>query len=182
MYFRSADVTKLALRSLAVLLVFGAMNSGPTRAADLLNSGAYQQAAPVSSGWEFRVTPYAWAPSVNGDVTVRGQMVDIDMSFWDLFDSGDSKAELDSLLALMGYVEVRKGPLGIYGDVVWGNFDFSGGAVSQRNPIADLNVSARARADLGYEITMTEGGVTYEVANWGGTSSSTALDLLGGRA
>ena len=38
------------------------------------------------SGWQFRVTPYAWAPSVNGDVTVRGRTVDIDMSFWDLFD------------------------------------------------------------------------------------------------
>ena len=88
--------------------------------------------------------------------------------------------QLDSLLALMGYVEVRKGPLGIYGDVVWGKFDFSGGAVTQRNPIADLNVSARARAGLGYEITMTEGGVTNEVVKGGGTSSSTALDLLGG--
>ena len=77
----------------------------------------------------------------------------------------------------MGYVEARKGPWGIYGDVVWGNFHFSGGAVKQRNPIADLNVSARAKAGLGYEITMAEGGLTYEVANWGG---ATALDLLGG--
>jgi hypothetical protein len=179
-YFRSADLTKLATRSVALLFVFGVMGSGPTRAADLLSNGAYQQPTPVSSGWEFRVTPYAWAPSVNGDVTVRGQTVDIDMSFWDLFDSGDSKVELDSLLALMGYVEARKGPWGIYGDVVWGNFDFSGGAVTQRNPIADLNVSARAKAGLGYEITMAEGGLTYEVANWGGPRSSTALDLLGG--
>src|SRR5262245_20769800 len=84
---------------------------------------AYMQ--PIQStpsGWQFRVTPYSWAPSVNGDVTVRGQTVDIDMFFWDLFDSGDSKAELDSLLALMGYLEARKGPWGIYGDVLWGNF------------------------------------------------------------
>ena len=170
MYFRSADLTKLATRSVALLFVFGVMGSGPTRAADLLSNGAYQQPTPVSSGWEFRVTPYAWAPSVNGDVTVRGHTVDIDMSFWDLFDSGNSKVELDSLLALMGYVEARKGPWGIYGDVVWGNFDFSGGAVTQRNPIADLNVSARAKAGLGYEITMAEGGLTYEVANWGGAA------------
>ena len=178
--FRSADLTKLAPRSVALLLVFGVMSSGPTRAADLLSNGAYEQPTPASSGWEFRVTPYAWAPSVNGDVTVRGHTVDIDMSFWDLFDFGDSKVELDSLLALMGYVEARNGPWGIYGDVVWGNFDFSGGAVTERNPIADLNVSARAKAGLGYEITMAEGGLTYEVANWGGARSSTALDLLGG--
>ena len=171
MYFRSADLTRLAPRLVALLFVFGVMSSGPARAADLLSNGAYQQPTPVSSGWEFRVTPYAWAPSVNGDVTVRGRTVDIDMSFWDLFNSGNSKVELDSLLALMGYVEARKGPWGIYGDVVWGNFDFSGGAVKQRNPIADLNVSARAKAGLGYEITMAEGGLTYEVANWGGARS-----------
>ncbi len=178
MYFRSADLTRLA--PLALFFVFGVMSSGPARAADLLSNGAYEQPTPVSSGWQLRITPYAWAPSVNGDVTVRGRTVDIDMSFWDLFDSGNSKVELESLLALMGYVEARKGPWGIYGDVVWGNFDFSGGAVTQRNPIADLNVAARAKANLGYEITMAEGGLTYEVANWGGARSSTALDLLGG--
>ena len=166
MYFRSADLTRLA-PGLVALFIFGVI-SGPARAADLRSNGAYEQPTPVSSGWEFRITPYAWAPSVNGDVTVRGHTVDIDMSFWDLFNSGNSKVELESLLALMGYVEARKGPWGIYGDVVWGNFDFSGGAVKQRNPIADLNVSARAKAGLGYEITMAEGGLTYEVANWGG--------------
>ena len=80
----------------------------------------------------------------------------------------------------MGYVEAQKGPWGIYGDVVWGKFDFSGDAVRQRNPIANLNVSARANAGLGYEITMAESGLTYEVARWAGPSSATALDLLGG--
>jgi hypothetical protein len=70
---------------------------------------------------------------------------DIDFSFWDLFDSGSSGAELDSLAALMGYVEARKGPWGIYGDVVWGKFDFSGGAVTGRNPIENLKLSASAQ-------------------------------------
>jgi hypothetical protein len=102
------------------------------------------------------------------------------MSFWDLFDSGSSGAHLDSLAALMGYVEARNGRWGIYGDIVWGKFDFSGDTVRQRNPSPHLNVSARANAGLGYEITMAESGLTYEVANWGGMSSRTALDLLGG--
>ena len=80
----------------------------------------------------------------------------------------------------MGYVEAQNGRWGIYGDVVWGKFDFSDGVVTQRNPIANLKVSARANAGLGYEITMAESGLTYEVARWAGASSSTALDLLGG--
>ncbi len=185
MIFTIANSTKGAVRLVGSLCIAGALSlsSASSYAAGLLSTDGDAFVAPVAatpSGWEFRVTPYAWAPSVNGDVTVRGQTANIDMSFWDLFDSGSSGAQLDSLAALMGYVEARKGPWGIYGDVVWGKFDFSGGAVTQRNPIADLKVSARAKAGLNYEITMAESGVTYEVARWGGTRSSTALDVLGG--
>ena len=182
LHFRSADLAKVTLHAVASLVIAGPLNwISTSRAADLPPGDGYAYVSPVAqSGWEFRVTPYAWAPSVNGDVTVRGQTADIDMSFWDLFDSGNSGAELDSLAALMGYVEARNGRWGIYGDIVWGKFDFSGDAVKQRNPIANLNVSARANAGLDYEITMAESGLTYEVARWAGTSSATALDLLGG--
>jgi hypothetical protein len=169
--------------AVTLLVAAGALTafSAQCYAADVLpDNGAYGAPTPASSAWQFRVTPYAWAPSVNGDVTVRGQAADIDMSFWDLFDSGSSGAELDSLAALMGYVEARKGPWGIYGDVVWGKFDFSASTVSQRSPIANMKASARADAGLGYEITMAESGLTYEVARWARTSSATALDLLGG--
>ena len=182
MYFRRADWVKVALHAVASLVIAAPLNWISTaRATDLPAGDGYAYVAPVAqTGWEFRVTPYAWAPSVNGDVTVRGQTADIDMSFWDLFDSGNSGAELDSLAALMGYLEARNGRWGIYGDIVWGKFDFSGNSVRQRNPIANLNVSARTKAGLDYEITMAESGVTYEVAKWAGTSSATALDLLGG--
>ena len=182
MYFRRADWVKVALHAVASLVIAAPLNWISTaRATDLPAGDGYAYVAPVAqTGWEFRVTPYAWAPSVNGDVTVRGQTADIDMSFWDLFDSGNSGAELDSLAALMGYLEARNGRWGIYGDIVWGKFDFSGDTVRQRNPIANLNVSARANAGLDYEITMAESGLTYEVARWAGTSSATALDLLGG--
>ena len=129
--------------------------------------------------WQFRVTPYAWMPSVNGDVTVRGHTADIEMSFWDLFDSGSSGAEMDSLAALMGYVEAQKGPWSIYGDVIWGKFGFSDGAVKQRNPIGDLTLSARANAGLDYETTIAEAGIAYEVARSAGVHTTT-LDVLGG--
>ena len=80
----------------------------------------------------------------------------------------------------MGYVEARKGPWGIYGDVVWGKFDFSGRRSYRAQSHCQLNLSARANAGLSYETTMAESGLTYEVASWGGARSSTALDLLGG--
>ncbi len=181
MQLRRGDLTKAAVYAAASVVFCGLNWSFTSQAADLPPGDGYAYVTPVAqSGWEFRVTPYAWAPSVNGEVTVRGQTADIDMSFWDLFDSGSSGAELDSLAALMGYVEARNGRWGIYGDVVWGKFDFSGDTVKQRNPIANLNASARAKAGLNYDITMAETGLAYEVARWGETSSSTALDLLGG--
>lgn len=164
---------------IGILCCGGALES---RAADVPSTYGSTYVTPLTEapGWQFRVTPYAWAPSVNGDVTVRGQSADIDMSFWNLFDSSNSGAELDSLAALMGYLEARRGPWGIYGDVVWGKFDFSGDTVTQRNPVANLNVSARANTGLNYEITMAESGLTYELARRVGTSSATALDVLGG--
>jgi hypothetical protein len=180
----TSRMTSLAYRAITVILAIGAAFSSSTAsyAADLPLGVSYAHAAaspPPSPAWQFRFTPYAWAPSVNGEVAVRGQTADIDMSFWDLFQPGNSKVGLDSLAALMGYAEARKGPWGIYGNVVWGKFDFSGDAVRQRNPIANLSLSASAKAGLGYEITMAESGLIYEVAKWG-TTGATALDLLVG--
>jgi hypothetical protein len=181
------DITSSAAKRARAIAISGVICaalsafSPASHAADL-PPDAYAYQTPVSpppSGWSFRLTPYAWAPSVNGDVTVRGRTIDIDMSFWDLFDSGSSKAELESLLALMGYMEARKGPWGIYGDVVWGKFDFSRSAVTQRNPVANLSLSASAKAGLGYEITMAESGLTYEIARLG-AARATAFDLLAG--
>ena len=178
------SVAKLVRWALTLVLVHAALTalSAQCYAADAPTSNAAYEAQTLAtpSDWQFRLTPYAWAPSVNGDVTVHGQTADIDMSFWELFDSGNSGAELDSLAALMGYVEARKELWSIYGDAVWGKFGFSGSKVIQQNPIANLKAAASADAGLGYEITMAEGGLTYEVARWPGTRSATALDLLGG--
>jgi len=128
--FIQADLAKPALYTVACFAIATALSCNSTYSQSAnLPSNDYAYVAPLAiapSGWQFRVTPYAWAPSVNGDVTVRGHTADIDFSFWDLFDSGSSGAELESLAALMGYVEARKGAWGIYGDVVWGTFDFFG--------------------------------------------------------
>ena len=68
------------------------------------------------------------------------------------FDSGDSGVELESLAALMGYVEARKGPWGVYGDVVWEKGRRGETAKSNR----EFKRVCRAKAELGYEITMAE--------------------------
>lgn len=111
-----------------------------------------------------------------------------------MFDSGDSKVGLYSLLAFASYFEARKGRFGVFTDVVWGNLDFSGSAQSDfgksmnRNFGQDGNLSLsvessldiKSHADLEYGSTIVQSGAAFEIANWSNGSSVTALDLLGG--
>lgn len=185
MSITAAVLAKSAVRAIASLAILGMLigNAASSQAAGLYDGDGDMLMAPMAaapSEWQFRVTPYVWIPGVTGDVTVRGNPVDIDVNVFDLFDSGSSGVDLDSLAALMGYLEASKGRWSIYGDVVWGKFGLSGDAVAQRNPTANLSLSAGANAGLDYETTMIESGVAYEVANWSGAQSSTTLDLLGG--
>jgi len=184
MKFIAGDLATPMACALGFLLA-ATISASPTNslAADLPISDGEVFVAPMAaapSDWQFRVTPYVWIPGVSGDVAVRGHPVEIDVNVFDLFDSGSSGVDLESLAALMGYLEASKGRWSVYGDVVWGKFGLSGDAVAQRNPTANLSLSAGANAGLDYETTMIESGVAYQVANWSGAQSSTALDLLGG--
>jgi hypothetical protein len=76
--------------------------------------------APPPSQWQFSFTPYGWATSINGSATARGHTVDIDESFIEIVEKSDS------LMALMGYFEARKGPFALFTDVVWADLTFDG--------------------------------------------------------
>jgi hypothetical protein len=80
----------------------------PADAADLKSQPSEQLIEPAPKQWEFRFTPYAWATSVNGNSTVAGQTVDVDASFLDIVEDSES------ILALMGYFEARRGRLALY--------------------------------------------------------------------
>jgi hypothetical protein len=175
---RLQEAATVSLASLAAVL--GVSGLAQAASAADLNGVSYTEPSAPPSGWQVRLTPFAWVPGVSGDATVRGHKVDIDVNVFDLFDSGSSGVELDSLAALMGYMEASKGPWTVYGDIVWGKFGFSDGAVADRSPTEHLSLSASAKAGLDYETTIAETGVAYQVARWGGQRSSTALDVLGG--
>ena len=65
LHFRSADWAKVTLHAVASLVIAGPLNwISTSRAADLPSGDGYAYVAPVAqTGWEFRVTPYAWAPA-----------------------------------------------------------------------------------------------------------------------
>jgi len=139
--------------------------------------------APGTQAWQFTLTPYAWLIGANGSLTARGHTADFDVSIWDAFDSGSSGVSLDSILALMGSFEARKGRFSFFTDAVWGDLGFGGQYQQSSSPFKRLpnaTVKVNANADLNYEQTIVQTGVTYEVAKWSGAGGSfTALDVMG---
>ena len=178
----------------SVVYVMGALASiftlvGPAFGADLGSESLDPvQSAPQPSQWQFNFTPHGWAIGVNGDVTAGGHTVDIDASFIDIVEKSDS------LLALMGYFEARKGAFSFFTDVVWIDLGFSGHAKNDFNRqgagrpskfpnidvTVDANLNIKSNAQLDYESTIIQSGAGFEVAKWSNASSHTALDVLGG--
>ena len=166
--------------------------SVPALSADLGPRPQTPSVEPVtpSSQWQFSFTPYGWMTSVNGNATARGHTVDIDANFFDIVEKSDS------LMALMGYFEARKGPFALFTDVVWEDLTFDGerrfdiNRTVSGNPFARLpdfnvtikgNLDIKANAQVDYQSTIIQSGAAYEVAKWGTSSASyTALDVLGG--
>ena len=157
---------------LALWLLVGSV---PATAADF--GGASQkdlvEPLPAPNQWQFAFTPYGWLMGVDGDVTARGHTVSVNETFIDLVEDSDS------LAALMGYFEARKGPFAIFTDIVWADLTFSGNFQGRSNPIANLDILVNGNVDLEYELTIVQSGVAYEVARWPGSSANTALDLMG---
>jgi hypothetical protein len=152
----------------------------PAASADLY-TGAHRDMAleplPSPSQWQFDFTPYAWLIGVNGNATARGRTVDIDASFFDLVEKSDS------LMALTGYFEARKGRVSLFADVVWQDLSFDARRSVSGNPFPNLpnvNIAIKAKANLDYQSTVIQSGLYYQIAKWqGGDGAYTALDLSG---
>lgn len=73
-------------------------------------SAAAQTGAPTGADdpWRVTVSPYVWATSLDGNVTLAGRKAPVDVSASDAFD------QLESVV--MGDVEVRKGRWGAFVD------------------------------------------------------------------
>ena len=134
-------------------------------------------AEPLTNKWEFSLTPYGWATSMNGNITARGHKVDVDESFIEIVDKSDS------LLAWMSYFEARKGRFAFFTDLVWADIGFPGQFNITKDPLgrfgrATLNVKGNVQLD--YQETIIQSGIAYEVARWQSAPGSfTALDLMG---
>jgi hypothetical protein len=129
-----------------------AFQGGPAIADDPTGRTTPDTVAADPNAWRFNAATYGWLMSVSGNFTARGQAVDVDASFIQLFQKSQS------LIGFDGYFEANKGPVGFYADLVWAKLGFANSMAAYRNPIAGVKLSATANAALTYSTTIVEAG------------------------
>jgi hypothetical protein len=96
----------------------------------------------------------AWLPFFQGDITVKGRTVDIDVNPFELLEHLDA-------VPFMGYSEARRGPLILYNDIFLANVGID---ASVSRAVRGLTVGASADVDV--ELAIIEVGGAFEVARW----------------
>ena len=162
----------------ASVAVSAAAQQVPPQAHDVSIETA-QAADPAADPdpWRLQGTLYGWAIGVSGNVTARGQTVDVNATFPQVMQKSDSVA------GFMGYLEADKGKVGVYADLVWTKLGFDRSMVSYRNPLPGVQLSATTNVALTTSMTIVETGGLYEFGRWDHAPGSfTAVDgLLGFR-
>lgn len=131
-------------------------------AAGLVCSSVHGQENAGDDKWEFSITPYFWFAGIDGDVEVRGNKVDVDVGFDDLWDALDFGGSF--------HFEAQKGQWGMFVDPMYLSLS------------TDKDLKP-ATAKLEMDIWAVELGGFYRVGEWerGGESGRPmTLDLLGG--
>ena len=157
---------------MAIVLVAGVFAGCPAAAQDA--GGTTQATTEDPEQWRLRATGYGWLMSVGGNLTAKGQAVDVNASFIDLLQKSDS------LIGFMGSFEASKGKVGFFTDAVFAKLGFTSSMLNYRNPVAGLKISTTANAGLTYSMAIIEAAGTYELQRWSGSAGSTALDALAG--
>jgi len=106
---------------------------------------AAEEKTSQNSGWEFAVAPYMWFLSLDGDVTVKGNESDLDLSFSDIWD------ELN--IAAMLTFDARKGKWGIFGDMIGAN-------LGKSETVDGIDI------DPTVKLALLTGGGSYQLGKW----------------
>ena len=131
--------------------------------------------------WTASFTPYGWLAFLNGDVTVRGRTVSLDVNPVQVIEHLER-------VPWFSYAEARKGRLALYNDLFYANLGLTEGVTFSR---VESVVGGTLDADvsLDFEQTIVEVGGAYEIANWSSAGSLkgfstagayTAIDVLAG--
>ena len=158
-----------SLAVIASLLALAAV-PGIARSGDL---GVPVELPPPASRWQLSATPYGWLTWLQGDQTVRGRTVELDVDPIDLVEDLDG-------VPFMGYAEARNGKFAIYGDIVYAPLGLGRDAVRSRRIAAGVSGTLSASLGLDFDQVIAEAGGTYEIAKWQSSVGTTAVDVLAG--
>ena len=170
------------IRSLLGLVTAAGITLGGVATASSAELLSDERLTPTSQ-WEFEYRPNAWIPFMSGDSTLGTNSTGISTDIFSIL------AEVDHIYACMSYQEARIGRLGLFADVFWTDVGFGLSGVRNGNPIAGLDKTILADADVSFEMAILEPGIAYEIgrrSNGGGSfkdpqsASSTALDVIAG--
>lgn len=112
--------------------------------------------------WKFILIPYLWVMEIDGDVTVKGNDVDVDVGFDDIVDNLDLAA-IGQFIAKMGRWEFFVQP---------NYMKLSPEGESDRKAVT-------IDADIDIEMLLLEFGTFYRLGTWGDTVP-VSVDILGG--
>ncbi len=146
------------------------------RATDLgPTPGAATYASPADR-WHVDVTPYGWAINLDGSTTVEGIEATVDVTFLDIVENADTIA------ALEGRMEVRKGKFSLLSISDYFKSTFSQDAVGSLQPVPQLDIDIQASVELDFELILSELSATYEIFKTpaGQPGGFVALDALAG--
>lgn len=133
------------------------------------------QQMETEGGWTVTITPYFWATSLSGDLSVLNlPTVHTDASFGDIWDHLD--------FAVMAMGEARNGRYSLFTDVIYS--DLSGNAATPRGILADeANIDSKTFAGLlgaGYSVLADDQGYLDIVGGIRVWSAETTITLRGG--
>jgi hypothetical protein len=165
----------------AFAIVIGFTLAGAAVAADApIASKSAQPGPAIGDTWTFSLTPYGWATSLSGSVTVKGHPTDIDASFFDILDHTQFPK---GLFQASTFGEARYGRFGLLTDISYMKLGL--GASLQRSRdigrLAKLGIGVQAGMTI--QMVIAEVAAAYEVAHWpsaNSNSTGTALDLYAG--
>jgi hypothetical protein len=155
--------------SAVMLMLAGPFAYGQTAAPGVSNS------APRDEQWEFRVTPYMWAPQIESKVTVGGYSTTINTYFSDIWRNLEA--------AGMVNLEAQKGKLGFFLNPLY--MKIRGDGELLRTTDASRPLPPTRDITLNLTMGVLEFGGFYRLATWSldskqGTGRAVTLEALAG--
>lgn len=122
-----------------------------------------QDSTKQADKWQFEITPYFLAASLNGETGIRGVTADVDMSFSDIWDKLNA--------GFMAAFEARKGPWIFFFDGMY--FRLEGEKTkSWQGPLGFVSITGEVEATMTQQLYQLSAG--YRLID-----ERTKLDLVG---